>query len=141
MILNLIYYIMKKLCLLAGILFCICNSSLAQITDSFRVEEPEVEVSESGYEPNVSISFPGSQPMTEIGCPQLPYVTRSYVIPVDARVTGVQVVHLSKRLFPGYYRIVPAQPPVPTDNVEMSSDFQINDSLYASSGRYPGFGY
>lgn len=129
---------MKNLCLLAGILFCVCNSSFAQITGSFRIEEPEVGVFESGYEPYVSILFPESQPMAEIGCPQLPYVIRSYVIPVDARVTGVQVVHLSKRLFPGYYRIVPAQPPVPTDNVEMSSDFQINDSLYASSGGYPG---
>lgn len=53
MILNLIYYIMRNLCLLAGILFCICNSSFAQITSSFRIEEPEVEVSESGYEPYV----------------------------------------------------------------------------------------
>lgn len=129
---------MKKLCLLAGLLYCISSSAFAQITGSIRIEEPEVEVSESGYEPYVSLSFPGSQPMTEVGCPQLPYVTRSYVIPVDARVTGVQVVRLSKQLFPGYYRIVPAQQPVPTNNVEMSPDFQLNDSLYASSGEYPG---
>lgn len=129
---------MKNLCLLAGILFCIYNSSFAQITGSFRIEEPEVEVFESGYEPYVSISFPGSQLVTEIGCPQLPYVTRSYVVPIGARVTGVRVTRLSKQLFPGYYRIVPAQPPVPTNYVEVQSDFQINDSLYASSGGYPG---
>ena len=79
---------MRNLCLLTVILFCICNNSFAQITGSFRIEEPEVGVFESGYEPYVSISFPESQPMAEIGCPQLPYVTRSYVIPVDARSAG-----------------------------------------------------
>ena len=66
---------MRNLCLLTVILFCICNNSFAQITGSFRIEEPEVGVFESGYEPYVSISFPESQPMAEIGCPQLPYVT------------------------------------------------------------------
>lgn len=65
---------MRNLCLLTVILFCICNNSFAQITGSFRIEEPEVGVFESGYEPYVSISFPESQPMAEIGCPQLPYV-------------------------------------------------------------------
>ena len=60
---------MKKLCLLAGLLYYISGSAFAQITGSIRIEEPEVEVSESGYEPYVSLSFPGSQPMAEIGCP------------------------------------------------------------------------
>ncbi len=129
---------MKKLCLLAGILFCICNSLLAQIAGSFRVEESEVEVSDSGYEPYVSISFPESQPMTEVGCPQLPYVTRSYVVPVDARVTGVRVTNLTKKPFPGNFRIVPAQPPIPVNYVTEHPDFQINDSLYATFGGYPG---
>ena len=82
------------------------------------------------------VSMPGCGFMTYIGEPMLLTKSVFAVVPAHATVKNIEVVAYSKKVLPGKYTILPAQPPAPT-KAHTSSDFVPPGPVYNSSNIYP----
>lgn len=78
----------------------------------------------------------GDDYLHEAGKPQLPVVTRSFVIPNNRSVTDLQIRITRETKFDGSYFIYPAQPPR-TVSQEEKFEFTGPDSTYQSLSVYP----
>jgi hypothetical protein len=75
--------------------------------------------------------------ISEAGSPELPVVMKSYLIPVDASKVTVRINSLSKQKIKGQYTLYPAQPPVPSGNIE-TFVIEPNPKIYESEAPFPG---
>lgn len=74
----------------------------------------------------------------EIGNPELPVHTMSFVVPVDAHITGVSITSINKQKMKGLFSIYPVQPPIPTNSKDSIIFVQPNKTVYGSNLPYPG---
>ncbi len=73
----------------------------------------------------------------EVGKPELPVYRVSYVLPVDAVVTGVTFKKKSKQKFDGSFYLYPAQEPKYTDNSKEVKFTAPDRIVYESNQPYP----
>lgn len=128
---------MKKMILLLIVLFSMSSVNGQNIGKQVNVRSDEL-VIKSHYSNFDKVSLPGSQYTTEIGSPELPMLVYTFVVPQNAKVTGVSVQGLSKRKVDGYYHIYPAQKPIPIGEGCGDEEFEMNKEVYNSNKEYPG---
>lgn len=78
----------------------------------------------------------GDRYMQETGCPELPIVRHSWVIPMDAEVQDIAITESNRQLLPGNFRIYPAQEPVPVGETPKEKITE-NATIYAQATPYP----
>ena len=78
----------------------------------------------------------GDRYTQETGCPELPVVRQSWVIPMDAEVQNIAITASNRQRLPGNFRIYPAQEPVPVGET-MKEKITANATVYAQTTPYP----
>lgn len=120
-------------------MFVLCHSLLmAQISGQVNLRSEDLSFSkQAGYD---VIRIDGADDFTDrIGAPELPVVTKTYVVPLDVKVTGVhaeitKTEELKRNVLP-----YPVQAPVPiNDNNRNTDEFALDSSIYAGTAVYPG---
>jgi len=82
------------------------------------------------------VSLPNSFHTTEVGAPQMPVTSLSFIIPQNVRVTGVRIISVEKNLMDGNFYLSPTQEEVP---IGMTPSFaEPKKAIYESSSPYPG---
>lgn len=106
----------------------------AQLIDKLNVNRNEISITnQDGFD---KIAF-GNSAMEEVGRPEMPVVKRSFVIPADARVTGIEVIESERSRIAGTHLVYPVQPPMTT--VERNGHALVReDSVYRSEAGFPG---
>lgn len=74
----------------------------------------------------------------EVGKPQLPVRVESFVVPLEAKITGLKVLHAEKQKINGSFIIFPAQPPVIVGSESVSDFIGPDPVVYNSNDPYPG---
>ncbi len=106
---------MKKLIYsIAAFLVC-AIAAKAQITGQVNVNTADVQISAQGDYSKIHLE--GANGLTRrVGAPELPVIVKTFVIPADAKVTGVDVTVSSRTALDGTFMPYPAQPPVTVGN-------------------------
>jgi len=128
---------MKRIIFFITIWIGICFSGIGQISKSVSTKQSDLKTVKVGEYDKMLLD--NVFYMTDIvGQPELPVYIQSFVVPVDAQITGIKVNNLSKQKLAGTYYIHPAQPPLPV-SFDGVSDFILPDpAVYNSSLPYPG---
>ena len=116
--------------------FMVCAiAAKAQITGQVNVNLTDVQISAQGDYSKIRLEG-ADELMRQVGAPELPVIVKTFVIPADAKVTGVDVAVNSRTALDGTFQPYPAQPPVTVgDN---APDFvPPADSIYNGSSPYP----
>ena len=102
---------MKKLIYsIAAFLVC-AIAAKAQITGQINFNEADIDISAQGDYSKIRLE--GANGLTrQVGAPELPVIVKTFVIPADAKVTGVDVTVNSRAALDGTFQPYPAQPPV-----------------------------
>lgn len=126
---------MKRLINCVLLLSIIFIGARAQIIGLVTINKADIRLSEKdGYD---IIRLAGSDDVTrQVGAPELPVVVKTYVIPLDAKPTGVDVTVGSSTALDGEYMPYPAQPPLPVGNAD-TAFVEPCDSIYNGAERYP----
>ena len=120
-------------------MFVLCHYLLmAQISGQVNLRSEDLSFSkQAGYD---VIRIDGADDFTDrIGAPELPVITKTYVVPLDVKVTGVhaeitKTEELKRNVLP-----YPVQVPVPiNDNNRDTDEFALDSSIYAGTAVYPG---
>lgn len=120
-------------------MFVLCHSLLlAQISGQVNLRSEDLSFSkQAGYD---VIRIDGTDDVTDrIGAPELPVVTKTYVVPLDVKVTGVHVEITKTEEMKRNVLPYPVQAPVPiNDNNRNTDEFALDSSIYAGTAVYPG---
>ncbi len=127
---------MKKLRIILVLsLGMICNASFAQINDQLKIDKAEINSDKTnGFD---KLNWKSGYTTREIGNPELPVYRVSYVLPIDAIVTGVNFKFKEKQKQENAYDIFPVQLPVTTDNSELVKFTVPNKTVYSTNTPYP----
>ncbi|KPK71553.1 hypothetical protein AMJ87_07095 [candidate division WOR_3 bacterium SM23_60] len=79
----------------------------------------------------------GFDHLAEPGHPALPVEFLRFVIPADARVTGVELVHENGSFVPGTFDVFPAQKPVPISGPQDTEFTEPDLTVYGQNRLYP----
>ena len=125
-------YIILYLCLSVAL------KSFTQITSQVKTELSMLKFYESVDFDYIQID--NAESLEIVGQPNLPIYMESFVIPLDAKVTGIRINKVSKQKLPGTFRITPAQSPIPIsiEFAENKDTFAIDHNIYNSSKPFPG---
>ena len=119
------------------IIFCLATFFCqAQIQDIIRINEYDIKTSKT--EVYDRITWNSDYKAAEEGKPELPAYRVSYVLPIDAKLTGVTFQLQEKRLFKQDVYIYPAQAPIPVGYSEDITFTQPDKKVYDSNAPYPG---
>ena len=114
----------RKRLIYACLLSLVCSLGYAQVNDQLSVDKTElVSEKQNGFD---KISWKGKQTTQEIGKPELPFYRVSYVLPIDAVVTGVSFKNKSKQHLDGIFYLYPVQKPI----IAISKVVDIKHSIY-----------
>lgn len=88
-------------------------SANAQISGEIKPNVSDVSVSKNaGYD---LIKLSGANHVTnQVGMPELPVISKTFVIPTDAQITNIEIKENRKTELQGTFRPYPVQPPVTT---------------------------
>ena len=119
----------------ACLLSLVCSLSYGQVNDHLSVDKTEMaSEKQNGFD---KISWKTEHTTQEIGKPELPVYRVSYVLPVDAVVTGVTFKKKNKQKLDGSFYLYPAQEQIYTDNSK-DVKFTVPDSkVYELNQPYP----
>jgi hypothetical protein len=117
------------------LLLSICSNLTAQISDSFSLQQSNVVFQQNGIYDIIAIE--GCSYTDEIGNPQLPVFTETFVLPYNAVVTDIQVTTTSNQQILGDYFIYPAQPPRLLDGSDPPPFVEPNLAVYNATTPYP----
>jgi hypothetical protein len=92
---------------------------------SYQIQEFEQVIWQSDYKTD------------ETGKPELPFYRVSYVLPIDAKLTGITFRSKEKQLFKKGIYIYPAQPPIPVGYSEDVKFVEPDNAVYDSDTPYP----
>ncbi|MFV0467865.1 MAG: C25 family cysteine peptidase [Dysgonomonas sp.] len=125
---------MKKILLFLIIIVCSIHLN-AQINGQVNIISTDIQIQPK--DEFVELNLPHAILMDEVGSPQIPYFTKTYIIPVDAQVTEVRINSQIKQKLIGSFYIYPAQPPIPSRSDYEQPPFSLNDSIYNSINPFP----
>ena len=126
---------MKRI-LFAIYLFMICHATLlAQVSGNIDLRTDDFSYSkQEGYD---EIRVNGCNAFTDrVGAPELPVVVKTFVVPLNVCVSGVDVVVKSLEL-KGKVMPCPVKAPVPVDGLEHSDETVIDSTVYYGTDVYP----
>lgn len=125
---------MKKIYILIVCIVIACNSLFAQLNDvvSFNVNQLKF-TTVGNYK---QVAFNDCSFTSQIGAPELPYLTVKYVIPFDKRVASITISDSASQVISGIYNIYPTQPKHPI-NEPPPAFVEPNVTIYNSNNRYP----
>lgn len=106
-----------------------------QSLENFKVAPSELTQQKYGEYDKLAIS--GFGYTDEIGNPELPAQIVSFVLPIDAVVTGITINSVTKSKLNGSFLVFPTQPPIATDSSNVVPFVQPNTKVYDSSTPYP----
>ncbi len=119
----------------ACLLSLVCSLSYGQVNDHLSVDKTEMaSEKQNGFD---KISWKTEHTTQEIGKPELPVYRVSYILPVDAVVTGVTFKNKNKQKLDGSYYLYPVQEPIPTDNSKEVKFSAPDNKIYESNTPYP----
>ena len=95
---------------IAAFMICVIAAK-AQITGQVSVNLTDVQISAHGDYSKIRLERANGQ-IRQVGAPELPVIVKTFVIPSDAKVTGVDVTVSNRTALDGTYQPYPAQPPV-----------------------------
>ena len=100
----------RFICSIAAFLVC-AIAAKGQITGQINFNEADIDISAQGDYSKIRLE--GANGLTrQVGAPELPVIVKTFVIPADAKVTGVDVTVSSRVALDGTFTPYPAQPPV-----------------------------
>jgi hypothetical protein len=108
-----LYKIIKNLIYLI-FLFLIANIAYAQVTDTFTASSSDFKKTSKNQYTIIKTSKTSGQTQ-QIGAPQLPVYTRSYVLPEGSVLTNVSSSNGSKTVLGNNIFVYPTQPPSTLD--------------------------
>jgi len=107
----------------------------AQISDKLKINKQDFTSEKvKAYD---KIDWKSDYRTKDLGSPELPVYRVSYVLPVDAIVTGVTFKTKEKQRENGLFDIVPVQQRIPTDNTASLQFTEPNKTIYLSDTPYP----
>jgi len=128
---------MKMLKFTYLIVFCLATIICqAQIRDRVDIQLMDIQLTKT--QEFERINWQSAYTTSEEGKPELPVYRVSYVLPIDAKVTGVTFQSQKKQLFKQDVYIYPAQPPVPVGYAEDIAFIRPDKRIYESDTPYPG---
>lgn len=113
-----------------------CLSAIAQINGQVNINVNEPSFSkQDGYD---IIRWNASRYKTkQVGAPELPVAVQTFVVPLNVKVTGVEVSVKSSSVIEGTFMPYPVQPPIPI-GIEDEPGFVLPDSaIYNGSEVFP----
>ncbi len=121
------------------ILLLLCITSLyAGIVETIHFDEMPVITRVKGYD---MITFPGADLTAIPGNPQLPIITKHYLIPSNAVVTDLEIISQRSERIEGTFDIFPVQKPsilnTPFHDFEPAPWVNSNPAIYSSLKPYP----
>jgi hypothetical protein len=129
---------MKKLITLSVAFFMIFTLSHAQIIETVKFDET---VSYSKSDEYDMIRVKGADLTAVPGNPQLPVITKHFLIPQDAAITGIEVLNQIEEEVSGDFEIFPVQKPsilnTPVYDIPPEPWTNKNIQIYESEGPYP----
>ena len=110
-------------------------SAHAQISDEIKPNVSDVSVSKSaGYD---VIKLSGANHVTnQVGMPELPVISKTFVIPTDAQITNIEIKENRKTELQGTFRPYPVQPPVTTGGTNQNF-IEPFDTINNGASTYP----
>jgi len=125
---------MKKLIYII-IFVAIPTLSIAQISDKLTIAKQDIRTEKvNGYD---KIYWKSDIQTQEVGSPELPFYSMSYVLPVNAQIIGVTFTTKAKQKHEQKFNILPVQQPVLADISTDSVFTQSNSPIYQSNSPYP----
>lgn len=80
----------------------------------------------------------GDDRIRQVGAPELPVILKTYVIPLEAKPTGVEVSVSNRMAVDGTFTPYPVQPPIPINDKANDVKFtQPDASIYQGTEIYP----
>ena len=107
----------------------------AQVSDQLMIDKLEISKEKKNEFDN--LKWKSDYQTKEVGKPEIPVYRVSYVLPVDAVVTGVTFKKKGKQKLDGSYYLYPAQEPIPTDNSKDVKFSAPDSKIYESNTPYP----
>ena len=109
--------------------------SHTQISDKLKIDKLDLKSEKiKGFD---RIDWKSDYTTREIGNPELPVYRVSYVLPIDAVVTGVSFKIKEKEKLERQFDIFPVQEPMPTENTKPQQFAEQNNTIYSSTAPYP----
>lgn len=129
--------IMKRIIPLIFLLLVGYMTSLAQIGGQVEVNVNELSFSkQDGYD--VIRWSRGDGKIQQIGAPELPVILKTYVVPLEAKLTEVEVSVSNRVSVDGTFTPYPVQPPIPINDKANEVKFtQPDASIYQGTEIYP----
>ncbi len=129
---------MKYLALLTIILALSLTAANAEITRTITFESEGVFSQHKEFD---VIKVPGADLTAIPGNPQLPVITKHFLIPRNAMVTSIEITHKKEEFLPGTFDIFPVQKPsitnIPFTTFEPEPWIGQNPLIYENSDPYP----
>lgn len=122
---------------LAIYLLVICHSALfAQVSGDIDLRADDFSYSkQEGYD---VIRMKGCNAVTNrVGAPELPAVVKTFVVPLNVSVSGVDVVVNNRVELKGKVVPCPVKAPVPVDGKEHSDETVLDSAVYNGAEVYP----
>lgn len=80
----------------------------------------------------------GDDKIQQVGAPELPVILKTYVVPLEAKLTGVEVSVSNRMAVDGNFMPYPVQPPIPITEKQDEVKFtQPDASIYQGTEVYP----
>ena len=128
---------MRRIILLTIVWMGVCFFGVGQISRNVTTRQSDLKTARASEYNKIFLN--NAHYTDVVGQPELPVYIRSFVIPIDAQITGVTVNSVNKQKMEGTYHIYPVQPPRPVSFNADFADFVLPDSVvYNSSMPYPG---
>lgn len=102
------------------------------ITSTFRISAPEVETNNE----YTIVTFDDALLTGPAGCPALPYIAVSIVLPPGEAATSIRFVGENLITIEGNYKLYPYQPSRPLSD-QNHYEFRLNNEVYSTSNNYP----
>ena len=126
---------MKRLLYLIAILFLSTVNVNAQIIGQVNINTSDLQISEQ-YQYAI-IGMKGAESHTkQTGAPKLPAIVRTFVVPTNAKVIGIDIKENSRIALDGTFLPYPTQPPVKIGD-EKQEFIPPIDSIYNGKNSYP----
>ncbi|OQX56477.1 MAG: hypothetical protein B5M53_01285 [Candidatus Cloacimonas sp. 4484_209] len=128
----------KLLSILFLIIFTFISLAFAGMVETIHFNTPALLAKSAGYD---VVKIPGTDFTAEPGNPQLPVITKHYLIPKNAVVTDIEIINKKEEYIEGNFNIYPVQEPAilksPIFDFKPAPWVGQNPLVYNSTKPYP----
>jgi hypothetical protein len=128
---------MKRIILLTIVWLGICFNGTGQISKTINTNQNDLKTEKINEYDKIYLDNVYNA-IDIVGHPELPVKFQSFVVPLDAKIAGVQVYNQHKEKVDGKYNVYPAQPPRTVSDMDIPEFVLPDPKIYNSSTPYPG---